>query len=65
LTIKQNNCFLKTATNINKENLIFDIVDFEKNIASQVADAIYKHQIQSVIIEGGRQTLQTFMLIYG
>jgi hypothetical protein len=37
LTIKQNNCFLKT--NIDKENLIFDIVDFEKNIASQVADA--------------------------
>ena len=53
--------FSKTATNINKENLIFDIVDFEKNIASQVADAIYKHQIQSVIIEGGRQTLQTFI----
>lgn len=53
--------FSKTTTNINKENLIFDIVDFEKNIASQVADSIYKHQIQSVIIEGGRQTLQTFI----
>jgi diaminohydroxyphosphoribosylaminopyrimidine deaminase/5-amino-6-(5-phosphoribosylamino)uracil reductase len=53
--------FSKATTNINKENLIFDIVDFEKNIASQVADAIYKHQIQSVIIEGGRQTLQTFI----
>ncbi|WP_339918606.1 bifunctional diaminohydroxyphosphoribosylaminopyrimidine deaminase/5-amino-6-(5-phosphoribosylamino)uracil reductase RibD [uncultured Flavobacterium sp.] len=53
--------FSKAATNINKENLIFDTVDFEKNIASQVADAIYKYQIQSVIIEGGRQTLQTFI----
>jgi diaminohydroxyphosphoribosylaminopyrimidine deaminase/5-amino-6-(5-phosphoribosylamino)uracil reductase len=31
-----------------------------------MADAIYKHQIQSVIIEGGRQTLQTFIdIIYG
>jgi diaminohydroxyphosphoribosylaminopyrimidine deaminase/5-amino-6-(5-phosphoribosylamino)uracil reductase len=26
-----------------------------------VTDAMYKHQIQSVIIEGGQQTLQTFI----
>jgi diaminohydroxyphosphoribosylaminopyrimidine deaminase/5-amino-6-(5-phosphoribosylamino)uracil reductase len=53
--------FSKTKTNTDKENLIFENLDFEKNTASQVVDAIYKHQIQSVIIEGGRQTLQTFI----
>ncbi|PKH66154.1 bifunctional diaminohydroxyphosphoribosylaminopyrimidine deaminase/5-amino-6-(5-phosphoribosylamino)uracil reductase RibD [Flavobacterium sp. ALD4] len=53
--------FSKTKTNAIKENLIFEIVDFEKNMASQVTDAMYKHQIQSVIIEGGQQTLQTFI----
>jgi diaminohydroxyphosphoribosylaminopyrimidine deaminase/5-amino-6-(5-phosphoribosylamino)uracil reductase len=26
-----------------------------------LTDALYDHQIQSVIIEGGRQTLQTFI----
>jgi len=44
-----------------KENLIFEVIDFTKNIAVQVLDVLYKHQIQSVIIEGGRQTLQTFI----
>jgi len=53
--------FSKEKTNNDKENLIFETLDFEKNIASQVADALYKHQIQSVIIEGGRQTIQTFI----
>lgn len=51
----------KTTTDSDKENLIFDIVDLEKEIAQQLTDAMYRHQIQSVIIEGGRQTLQTFI----
>jgi diaminohydroxyphosphoribosylaminopyrimidine deaminase/5-amino-6-(5-phosphoribosylamino)uracil reductase len=46
---------------INKENTIFEIIDFKQNIATQLANVIYKHQIQSVIIEGGSQTLQTFI----
>jgi diaminohydroxyphosphoribosylaminopyrimidine deaminase/5-amino-6-(5-phosphoribosylamino)uracil reductase len=51
----------KTIRNIDKENLIFEIVVFEKNMAQQLTEAMYRHQIQSVIIEGGRQTLQTFI----
>jgi len=53
--------FSKTKTKPDRENLIFEIVDFKKNILSQVKDVLYKHQIQSVIIEGGRETLQTFI----
>jgi diaminohydroxyphosphoribosylaminopyrimidine deaminase/5-amino-6-(5-phosphoribosylamino)uracil reductase len=51
----------KTKANTNKENLIFEVINFEKNIATQVTDVLYNQQIQSVIIEGGRLTLQTFI----
>lgn len=44
-----------------KENTIFESIDFTKNIAQQVLECLYKQQIQSVIIEGGSQTLQTFI----
>lgn len=44
-----------------KENVIFEVIDFTKNVAVQVLDVLYRHQIQSVIIEGGRHTLQTFI----
>jgi diaminohydroxyphosphoribosylaminopyrimidine deaminase/5-amino-6-(5-phosphoribosylamino)uracil reductase len=53
--------FSRTIADIPKENLIFESIDFEKNIAQQLTDAMYRHQIQSVIIEGGRKTLQTFI----
>ena len=36
-------------------------VDFSNQIASQIADLLYHKNIQSVIVEGGRQTLQTFI----
>jgi diaminohydroxyphosphoribosylaminopyrimidine deaminase/5-amino-6-(5-phosphoribosylamino)uracil reductase len=43
------------------ENTIFEVIDFQQNIAQQIIDKLYQHQIQSVIIEGGAQTLQTFI----
>ncbi len=43
------------------ENIIFEILDFQQNIAQQIVERLYEHQIQSVIIEGGAQTLQTFI----
>ena len=42
-------------------NLIFEEINFEKNVAKQICDVLQKHKIQSVIIEGGTQTLQTFI----
>ncbi|WP_343588781.1 bifunctional diaminohydroxyphosphoribosylaminopyrimidine deaminase/5-amino-6-(5-phosphoribosylamino)uracil reductase RibD [Flavobacterium sp.] len=44
-----------------KENTQFEIIDFDKNIIPQILDVLYQNQIQSVIIEGGRQTLQSFI----
>lgn len=43
------------------ENTIFESIDFDNNIVPQIMLALYKHQIQSVIIEGGLQTLQSFI----
>ena len=44
-----------------KENLFFETIDFSKNIGIQICEVLQKNQIQSVIIEGGLQTLQTFI----
>lgn len=36
-------------------------IDFSKEIASQICDALYEKSIQSLIVEGGPKTLQTFI----
>jgi len=57
---------------ISKENYIFgstsktivlsaNEIDYTKKIGKQIADFLFENEIQSVIIEGGRQTLQTFI----
>ena len=53
--------FSKSKRLIEKENSIFEYIDFEQNIATPIIQSLYQHQIQSIIIEGGRQTLQTFI----
>lgn len=53
--------FSNLSKSINEENTIFEVIDFKKNLAEQILNVLYKHQIQSIIIEGGSQTLQTFI----
>lgn len=36
-------------------------IDFSKKIAQQICDVLYKKEVNSVIIEGGAKTLQTFI----
>lgn len=36
-------------------------IDFSQNVAAQIAEFLFHQNIQSVIIEGGRQTMQTFI----
>lgn len=43
------------------KNIEFINWDSKGNFASQIGAVLYKHDINSVIIEGGRQTLQTFI----
>ncbi|RXP63517.1 bifunctional diaminohydroxyphosphoribosylaminopyrimidine deaminase/5-amino-6-(5-phosphoribosylamino)uracil reductase RibD [Lutibacter sp. HS1-25] len=42
-------------------NVIFEPIDFSKNVPHQICEVLYKYEIQSVIIEGGAQTLQSFI----
>ena len=53
--------FSNSSTRISQENSIFEVIDFKQNLADQILNVLYKHQIQSVMIEGGLQTLQTFI----
>ncbi|MEL1241738.1 bifunctional diaminohydroxyphosphoribosylaminopyrimidine deaminase/5-amino-6-(5-phosphoribosylamino)uracil reductase RibD [Flavobacterium flavipallidum] len=53
--------FCQSNSHTNEENLIFEVIDFDQHIAPQITQILHQHQIQSVIIEGGRQTLQTFI----
>ena len=46
--------------NIN-HNTCFEQIDFNENLPKQICDVLYQHEIQSVIIEGGAQILQTFI----
>ncbi len=50
-----------STKSINTAQLIFKGIDFSASIVTQICSILYKHQIQSVIIEGGLQTLQTFI----
>jgi diaminohydroxyphosphoribosylaminopyrimidine deaminase/5-amino-6-(5-phosphoribosylamino)uracil reductase len=45
----------------NDENLIFEVADFSRPIVPQILNALYEHGIQSVIVEGGLRTLQSFI----
>lgn len=45
----------------NQSNITFEHLNFSQNLAPQICSVLYKHELQSVIIEGGKQTLQTFI----
>ena len=53
--------FTKSGNNISTEDTIYETIDFDNNMIQQILAVLYQNQIQSVIIEGGRQTLQSFI----
>lgn len=53
--------FTKSESNSSTENTTFEIIDFDQNIIQQILDVLYQIQIQSIIIEGGLKTLQSFI----
>jgi len=42
-------------------NLIFEEIDFSENISEAICEVLYKYELQSVIIEGGSNTLRQFI----
>jgi diaminohydroxyphosphoribosylaminopyrimidine deaminase/5-amino-6-(5-phosphoribosylamino)uracil reductase len=53
--------FSELEINSESENTKYIKIDFNENSTEQIVAILYESQIQSVIIEGGRQTLQTFI----
>ncbi|WP_417362964.1 bifunctional diaminohydroxyphosphoribosylaminopyrimidine deaminase/5-amino-6-(5-phosphoribosylamino)uracil reductase RibD [Galbibacter sp.] len=57
--------FITSANQVSPKELYtqtsFEPIDFSKHIAEQIITILYKHKIQSVLIEGGTKTLQTFI----
>lgn len=45
----------------NSRNLEYISVSFDEHLAEQILKELHKRQIQSIIIEGGKQTLETFI----
>lgn len=43
------------------KNTSFERIDFEKDVTKQIINVLYKNNIQSIIIEGGSKTLQSFI----
>jgi diaminohydroxyphosphoribosylaminopyrimidine deaminase/5-amino-6-(5-phosphoribosylamino)uracil reductase len=41
--------------------ILFEKIDFEQALPGQIADVLYRHNLQSVIVEGGAKTLQLFI----
>jgi|TARA_R110000823_G_scaffold195162_1_gene326472 diaminohydroxyphosphoribosylaminopyrimidine deaminase / 5-amino-6-(5-phosphoribosylamino)uracil reductase len=46
---------------ITSENLYFQKIDFSEKIPQQICTSLFQRNVQSVIIEGGAKTLQTFI----
>ena len=53
--------FTKSETGFSAENTTFTVIDFSSSILPQILAVLHQNQIQSVIIEGGAQTLQSFI----
>ncbi len=45
----------------NTKNLIYEVVSSEKDITKDICTILHKQSIQSVIIEGGTKTIQSFI----
>lgn len=48
----------KTSTS---KNLLFETIDFNKQTVEQICRVLHRHQITSILVEGGTRTLQTFI----
>ncbi|WP_339609125.1 bifunctional diaminohydroxyphosphoribosylaminopyrimidine deaminase/5-amino-6-(5-phosphoribosylamino)uracil reductase RibD [uncultured Planktosalinus sp.] len=51
----------KNTSQIANQNIVYELVDFKKNLPKQICELLFCHNLQSVIVEGGAQTLNTFI----
>lgn len=51
----------KNTPQIANQNIVYELINFEKNLPKQICDLLFSLNIQSVIVEGGAQTLNSFI----
>ncbi|MBW1297726.1 bifunctional diaminohydroxyphosphoribosylaminopyrimidine deaminase/5-amino-6-(5-phosphoribosylamino)uracil reductase RibD [Aquimarina litoralis] len=51
----------KAYTHKSSDNLIYEVVEPNENIIKQICTILHNHEIQSVLIEGGSYTIQSFI----
>ena len=52
---------LFSQENSDNSNILSEKIDFTQSIPEQIIKILYRNSIASVIIEGGKQTLQSFI----
>ncbi|MGY5848480.1 bifunctional diaminohydroxyphosphoribosylaminopyrimidine deaminase/5-amino-6-(5-phosphoribosylamino)uracil reductase RibD [Salegentibacter sp. HM20] len=50
-----------SAQKQNLKNLKFEVLEFNRDVAQQICEIAYKRGLQSLIVEGGAKTLQSFI----
>ena len=53
--------FINESSTSVKGAIFFEKINFSKPIAIQICEVLFKHKIQSLIVEGGTKTIQTFI----
>jgi len=51
----------ETAKTSDHNNLVFEKLDFKEHLPKQICEVLYRHNLQSIIVEGGAKTLQAFI----
>jgi len=55
------NSFVEKHTSDSNKNLLYEVFNPNEDTTLQICNILYRHNIQSVIIEGGSTTLQSFI----
>ena len=53
--------FINQKLTASNGNLYFEKINFSNPVALQVCEVLYRHKVQSLIVEGGQKTIQTFI----
>lgn len=53
--------FIDRKTRVIDKKNVYERIDFSKNVIEHILNVLYKKEIQSIIVEGGAVTLQSFM----
>ncbi|XOD67110.1 MAG: bifunctional diaminohydroxyphosphoribosylaminopyrimidine deaminase/5-amino-6-(5-phosphoribosylamino)uracil reductase RibD [Flavobacteriales bacterium Tduv] len=53
--------FTEKEKKSDRENVTFIPMNFDRNLLKNLIDQLYKRNIQSIIVEGGKQTLEEFI----